>query len=276
MKLPRREFLRLASASPFVFGLNELLGQTQEPPAWWKEALARMKDRAQPGLVFISEEFAEERKKLGWAIRDLLENDDARAREIFCASVVVCLRPEIARACLGAAAAPGRVLVLDPSGHLLEKFDLRLEDLKDPSIFEERFSKRLYGEGEVRLAAAANRIRSTLLPEEKKAFEDLSAESVADRDRASAILLGAFNTLAWLVLYERRKAADGEKDARIRRIIDAHFEAADEKTPGPRLPFGARFEAAVTCAPEEEGVPSQCGMGRLEGKGQRFLEFLEK
>ena len=276
MRLARRDFLRFATGTPFVFGLTDLLAQSQEPPAWWKEALARMKDRARPGLVFIAEESAEERKKLGWAIRDLLESEDGRAREIFCGSVVVCLRPGIARACLGDAAAPGRGIVLDPSGRVLEKFDLRLEDLKDPAVFEERFSKRLYGEGEARLAAAADRIRSTLRPEDKKAFEDLNAESAADRDRASATLLGGFNALSSLILHERRKAADGDLAARLRRIIDAHFEAADEKTPGPRLPFGAKFEAGCSCAAEEEGVPSQCGMGRLEGKGQRFLEFLEK
>ena len=276
MKLARRDFLRFASASPLVFGLNDLWAQSQESPAWWKEALARMKERAMPGLVFISETSKEEREKLGWAIRDLLESGDARARDIFCGSIVVCLRPEIARACLGDAAAPGRGLVLDPSGRVLEKFDLRLEDLKDPAVFEEQFLKRLYGEGEIRLAAAADRIRSTLRPEDKKAFDELSAESAVDRDRATATLLKAFNSLSSLILVERRKATDGERAARFRRIIDDYFEAADETSPGPRLPFGAKFRVPLTCAPEEEGVPSQCGMGRLDGKGQRFLEFLEK
>ena len=113
-------------------------------------------------------------------------------------------------------------------------------------------------------------------PEDKKAFEELTAENAADRDRATATLLAAFNSLSSLILFERRRSADGERAARLRRIIDSKFEAADEKTPGPRLPFGTKFEAAWTCAPEEEGVPSQCGMGRLEGKGERFLEFLEK
>ena len=81
-----------------------------------------------------------------------------------------------------------------------------------------------------------------------------------------------------LLIFERRTSKDSERRGRARQIIDARFEAADEKSPGPRLPFGTRFEAGYGgCGADmEEGVSIQCGMGRLEGKGERFLRFLER
>jgi len=280
MQINRRAFLRVASTSPLVFGLGELFAQEsprQEAPSWWKGALSRMKELGRPGLVFIAPAEAGAREALAKAILDLLESEDSRAREIFCSAVVACFRPDVARACFADDAAPGRVLVLDPAGRVVGKYDLRLDELRDPLAFEGHFSKRLYGEGDARLSGPAELLRAKLTDEEKSAFAELTAEDLAARERASGALTKRSETLMPLLVLERRSSKDPERAARIRRIIDARFGAADEKTPGPRLPFGTWIEPGYGgCSAQEDGVAVQCGMGRLEGKGQRFLRFLEK
>jgi hypothetical protein len=260
--------------------LGELFPQAspcQEVPAWWKAALKRMKELGRPGLVFIAPENEADLEKLGRSIRDLLESGDSRAQEIFCYAVVVCLRINIARVCLPDDAAPGRVLVLDESGRVIEKAEPPGSALEKPEAFEERFSSLIHGEGERRLSASADRLRPKLTDTEKAAFTDLSADAVAARDSATATLAGNSEMLMSLIVRERRATKEAERAARLRQIVDARFKAADEKTPGPRLPFGTWFDPGTGCGIElEDGVSIQCGMARLEGKGQRFLRFLKE
>jgi hypothetical protein len=268
MTLDRRAFLQFASASPLVFGLDSLFAATQspEPPDWWKTALNRMKDLGRPGLVFIAPEAEAGSVALGTAIRDLLESEDSRAREMFCGAVVVCLSHSIAEACLPKDGDSHRVLLLDPSGRVIERADLVLVELKDPGAFEERFSKLLYGGS--RLSESADRLRATLTDEEKAAFAKLTAESASTLAKNAEALMP-------LLIFERRTSKDPERAARLRKIIDSRFESADEKTPGPRLPFGAYYETPRGgCAAEDDNGAIQCGMAKLEGKGRRFLRFL--
>lgn len=272
--IDRRTFLQL----PIVFGLGDLfLPAAQDPPAWWKDALDRMKKLDRPGLVLVMPETEEARDAYARAVLDLLESEDSRAREIFCAAVFIFLRREPAIACLGADASEGRVLALDSDGRVTGKVDRMLDDLKEAGAFHDRASKLLYGDADARLAPAAERVRAKLTPGEMAALGELTAEEPARRDAATAVLARNSDALMPLLVQERRRSKDPERAARLRRVIDGRFEAADEKTPGPRLPFGARIDPGWSCAPgEEEGVAIQCGQAKLEGKGQRFLRFLEK
>lgn len=280
MKIDRRAFLQFASTSPLVFGLSELFARTQsqDPPSWWKNALDRMKLLDRPGLVFVAPVGENDRDNFGWALRDLLESGDSRAREIFCASVVVCLHPNVAARCLPEGAVPGRILVLDPVGRVVDKSELRMKELRNPEAFEQAFSKLLHGEGDAHLALSARVVRAKLTDAERRALADLSADDLARRESATAELAKRAEMLMPLLVFERRSSKDPERQARLRQIIDARFDASDEITPGPKLPFGSRFEPGLGgCgAEQEDGVSIQCGMGRLEGKGQRFLRFLEK
>jgi len=279
MKVDRRTFLGFAATGPLIFGLNELFGQVQvqEPPPWWKGALKRMKETGRPGLVFVAPASADRITELGWAIRDLLESGDSRAQEIFCSAVVICLRPDVARVCLPGDAAPNVILVLDSSGKVVERAESCGVGLENPKSFEERFSLLLHGEGDARLAESADKVRASLTDAEKRALADLAAETVEARDRAARELAKNSEALMPLIVYERRHSKDQQRAAVLQRLVDSRFEAADETAPGPRLPFGARYEAGHGCGAElEEGVPTQCGMARLEGKGQRFLKFLDK
>ena len=278
MRIDRRAFLGFVSASPFAFGLDELLAGTtpQEIPRWWNSALNRMKELDRPGLVFVGPTEDQALETLGFALRDLLESGDPRAREIFCASVVVCLHPSLAAPCLPEAAEPGRVVILDPKGQVVEKAVIPLGALANPGAFEEFISPLLYGEGDARLAAAAERVRSKLTAEEKAALSDLSSDvNIPTRERAARLLARRTDFLMPLLVFERRKGGDSERSIRTRSLIEAQFAASEEKSPGPRLPFGAKYKPGHGCASDEEdGSSIQCGMSRLEGKGQRFLKFL--
>ncbi len=280
MKIDRRAFLQFASTSPLVFGLGDLFARTQaqDPPSWWKDALDRMKLLGRPGLIFVAPVGENDCEDFGWALRDLLESGDSRAREIFCASVVACLHSNVAASCLPEDAVPGRILVLNPDGRVVDKSELHMKELRDPEAFEQTFSKLLHGEGDARLVSSARGVRAKLTDAERKALADLSADDVGRREGATAELAKRAEMLMPLFVFERRGSKDPERQARLRQIIDARFDAADESAPGPRLPFGSRFEPGRGgCGAElEEGVSIQCGMGRLEGKGQRFLRFLEK
>jgi hypothetical protein len=280
MRIDRRDFLGFAATGPLIFGLCDLFAQDQDQdaPPWWKSALQRMKETGRPGLVFIAPESSDRRTELGWAIRDLLESGDSRAQEVFCASVVVCLRSEMAAACLPGDAAPNRMVVLDPAGKVVENAEITGDELKNPEAFEERMSKFLHGEGEARLALAAEQIRTRLTMGEKLALAGLSSELVEERDRNARELAKSAEALMPLLIFERRCSKNPERAGLLRQIIDARFGAADELSPGPRLPFGAKFTPFFGgCGAESgDGVSIQCGMARMEGKGQRFLEFLKK
>lgn len=278
MSFDRRAFLKFASASPFVLGLGDLWArapQSPEPPAWWLGALDHMKYVGRPGLVFVVPEEEDKRDAFADSMRDLLESGDSRAHEIFCSAVVICLRPDVARACLRGDAEPGRTLVLDVKGRIIEKCDRSQGALRNPEIFEERFSKLIHGDGNARLAAATERLRARLTDGEKAALADLDAELLETRERATRTLTKNAETLLPLLILERRTEKDPERAARLRQIVDERFKAADEKLPGPRLPFGSYFRPGGGCGAErEEGVSIQCGMAQLTGKGQRFLRFL--
>src|SRR5437016_2350092 len=56
MKLDRRAFLIQSAATPFIFGLRELIAQ--EPasgaPEWFQKALQRMKETGRTGVVIVA------------------------------------------------------------------------------------------------------------------------------------------------------------------------------------------------------------------------------
>jgi hypothetical protein len=79
-----------------------------------------------------------------------------------------------------------------------------------------------------------------------------------------------------LLIFERGNSTTPERSARLHRLIDTYFDKCEEKSPGPRLPFGARIAPGMGCGVEREDVSVQCGMARLEGKGQRLLLLLKE
>ncbi|HTF57031.1 MAG TPA: hypothetical protein VK661_07335 [Planctomycetota bacterium] len=280
MSLARRDFLRIAAGSPFVFGLADLLGQEaprrRAGPAWWEEALRRMKEGDRPALVFVAPATDEGSAPMARALMDLLESGDSRAQEIFCSAVTICLGPEAARACLPESSTPGKVLILDSAGLVLSSTDLKLETLKDPASFFEAFDKPLHGEGRARLAKRAEAVRGKLKADEKSALESLEAEELKEREKATVVLLMNAEALMPLLVFERGNSATVERAARLRSLIDTYFAKCQEKTPGPRLPFGTRIAPGHGCGVEREDVSVQCGMAQLEGKGQRLLLLLKE
>jgi hypothetical protein len=276
MTLGRRAFLTLASTSPLVFGLADLHARAQkgEAPEWWKRALDRMKELQRPWLVFIMPVTEELRDQVAQHLLDLLEDESPEIAEVFCSTVVACLRPAVADACLKNDAVPGRVLALDPSGRVVGKCELEFDDLREPEDFEARYMRLVHGEKRNRFEGIAEGIRAKLTDEERKAFDLLDAEELAVRERATEVLARRAEVLMPLLVFERRRALQPEKEARLRRIIHERFKAADEKKPGPRLPFGTRIVAGGGCGADEGRGAIQCGMAQQEGKGQRFLRFL--
>lgn len=235
-----------------------------------------MKDGERPGLVFLAPATDEWPVPMAKALLDLLESGDSRAHEIFCSAIVTCLGPEVASACLPESATPGKVLVLESTGRVQSTVDLKLENLKEPAVFFETFDKLLHGADRARLSTRAEAVRGKLTDEEKKAFETLEADDLPVREKASAVLLKNAEALMPLLVFERGTSATPDRAARLRSLIDTYFNRCEEKTPGPRLPFGTRIAPGMDCGVDRDDVAVQCGMARLEGKGQRLLILLKE
>jgi len=280
MSLYRRDFLQVFAGAPLVFGLRDLLtleSSRRAGPTWWEDALNRMKTSASPALVFVAPTPDERRESLAKSLMNLLESGDSRAHEIFCSAVVICLGPEMAKVCLPDSSDPGKVLVLEPSGKVLSTTDLSIEALKNPTVFAETFAALLHGEGNALLSKRADAVQSKMTEEEKRAVATIDAEGIDAREKASTTLAKNADALMPLLVLERRKSTTPERAARMKALIEEYFQKCPEKIPGPRLPFGTRIDPGWGCGAEfNEGASIQCGMARLEGKGERFLRFLKE
>jgi hypothetical protein len=294
MTMDRRTFLKTAAAAaPCIFGLRELFAQEGTPastaPAWFKEALARMKERKLHGVVLIAPATAAEEKALGMALWDLLDGDHAAAHELFTGGVFIGMSPAIAVACgLRKEGEKENRILLDPEGMRVVAESFASEALKTGDAFAGSFEPFLFGKEAERLKARAEELLKTSPDELRSGLRELGGEDIEVRERAAATVQGHAADYHPLYSWLRRSAPDAEVRSALRSILERLYQSAKKDAFGPRLPFGTRVPKFVEggCggwreAPMDEkddkGSMVACGMARIEEpKVRLFLRFLTK
>ncbi len=284
MTMDRRTFLKAAAAAPCVFGLCELFAQDAPAgPEWFRQALARMKERKLYGVVIVAPEAAPEQLELGRQLRDLVDEDYPDVHEHFLTGVFVVMTPALA-ASSGVRKADEKEnrFLLDPEGKRAAADKPEAKTFETPAAFAASFGSFLHGESGERLKARAEELAASAPAEVAAALRDLGADALETRDRASGTLSARAKELIPLYAWKRRTAADSEVSSRLRSIIERQYLA------GSRLPFGTRAPKFIeTCGglmelpqemeTNEKDVAVDCGMGRIDdARVRKFLRFLTK
>src|SRR5688572_21063721 len=213
----RRTFLRVAAAAPCVFGLRELLAQDPDVrPAWFKLALARMKERKLYGVVVLAPSADPAQKKFGEAIWELLEEKNPAAHELFLTSVFIFLTPAAAESC-GVLKAGEEVdrLLLDPDGGRVagDRFDPK--SVHAEKDFVSSFTPFVHGEEGARLKARALEPSASAPAAVLTAIQDLAHEELARREAASGALKEKAADFVPLYAWTRRTSSDPEVTSRL-------------------------------------------------------------
>jgi hypothetical protein len=288
MSLDRRSFLKVAAAAPCIFGLRQFL--VQEPdarPEWFKQALARMKERKLHGVVIIAPANEAEQLELGRRLLEILDADAPDAHELLLTGVFIVMTPALALSSgvRKAEEKDDRVL-LDLTGRRIAADACGTKVFESPAEFATSFSPFLHGESGDRLNVRGEELSVSAPADVHKALVDLGAEDIETRDQAGTALLGRAGNLAPFYAWKRRTATDPEVAARLRSTLERHFKAKAKERPESRLPFGTREPkftdgcgSLIEIPLEFEGkdYAVDCGMGRIDGERVRtFLRFLAK
>lgn len=286
----RRDFLKAAAAAPCVFGLRDLLAQeTDLRPAWFRLALARMKEGRLHGVVVLAPEADPAQKEFGERAWDLLSGDSAEAHELMLTSVFIFTTPAVAESCgVRKAGEDADRFLLDPEGNRVAAEAYDRKSLLTAEGFVASFTPFIHGDSGQRLKSRGEALEASAPAGVKAALRDLGADEVEVRATASAVLARQAADLLPLYAWKRRTATDPEVSSRLKSIIEAHYRSLAAGVPGPRLPFGTRMpkfrngECGVQRELLEnedkgEGPMVACGRGRVDGtKTRMFLRFLTK
>jgi hypothetical protein len=258
----RRDFLRLAGATPLIFGLDDLFTPQDGAPAWYDAALKRMKETRRYGVVLVVPAAEEERATVAEALEALLTTDNDDIREVLGEMVFVCMTPEVAAKTVKSG--KDTRILLAPDGKRVEGDTVALADLA-PEKFAASFCGLLHGKDNLRLKAAAEGIRETAPDSVKKALANLGSESIDVRDEARGALEAKADTIFPLLVWARLSTTAEDVRGGIRTIIRHVMKE-------PSLPYGTEAKMAKV---SEDSCPS-CGMARAPIKLNRVLTFLTK
>lgn len=286
----RRAFLKFAAAAPCVFGLRDLLAQ--EPPdlrpAWFKDALARMKERKLHGVVVIAPSADPAQKQFGVLVRDLVEGAFPAVHELMLTSAFIFMTPAVAEACgVRKADEESTRFLLDPDGKRVAADSPDPKSVENDKSFVESFVPFVHGENGDRLKALSLEVMGSVTAKVFKAMVDLGADELLTREVASADLVAHAADLVPYYAWKRRTASDPEVASRLLAVIETHYRSLPGTVP-PRLPFGTRVPkfadrgcGSMRELAESEAQPDRpmvaCGMGRIDASETKaFLRFLTK
>lgn len=276
----RRQILKSILSAPLVYGLGEFLqGRPavagDDPPAWFRDALRKMKETGRGGVVLVAPAGEEDAKAFGRALLAQVESQDPRVLELFAEAVFICLTPELA-----AKWAPGEGgrRLLDPEGKVfaVDSVDAQTID----HAFASSFSAFLHGKDRERLRAVVSWRRASLSDEERveidRALVDVSSAFEESDAARAAILAAAARIVPALVL-----TALETREPRAAAWLFAQVRAAGEKEAG-RVPFGSRLPLfREVCGFHEEiekedpeALAIACGMALPGENARRFLRVL--
>ena len=287
--MDRRTFLSMAAASPFVFGLQDLLAQESAPadpkPEWLQAALGRMKETRRYGVVLVIPPGKKGQVRLGQGILARLSSPGLQANELFCEVVFICLSEKLAEQFRGGTREGDRAILdgvdrilLDPDGKKVAADRIDLKELEHYWSFHKTFGRFVHGENGERLAAHQKEIEKTLPVEVLEAAARLTAvrtrpESDDDRmlRRKDMDLLRsrADQFAPWMT---RHSELIGGGPFCV--VLWEYFLDQSELEPEHLLPYGIqveRFQRRAGC-----GESVSCGRARIRLTDYRFLEYLAK
>ncbi len=278
MTIDRRAFL---AAAPLVFGLDRLLAQEPERPAWIAAAFKRMKDSGRFGLGLVVPEADPLQKRVGSALWSLTFSELQPVRRLLAECVLVCTtQPDL----LGVR--DGRTMVLlSPEGTLLDGVRIELGALEDGERFAAAAEVLLTAEG--RRARRAAELERGLSPELRRSLDRLDAEEVAERNQAFTAVAAEADRIAPLLAQLARTASTPEGRGRAGQALVRLYDQAKADTFGPRLPYGARVPklrqagcgglVEARDGEPDEAVAIECGKAAVNADQTRlFLRFLAK
>lgn len=268
------------AATPLLFGLRDLFGQDSGDPAplWYRAALTRMKETRRHGVVLVAPADTKGRIAFGETLRARLDADDPETIELFCETVVIALRPEIAARVVKRSKSEENRFLLDPDGRQVAADRVPAEALGSSRSFAESFGAFVRGSDGERLRVLADSIRVSA--EVKSALSKLDSEDWDEREEAVSVLVRHADAIAPVLVRERIVAGSDERRLRIRMVLRRWFREQEPLKSGARLPYGVvRVDYLETCGSfedEEDGVGVACGRARPSREARKFLRFLTK
>jgi hypothetical protein len=261
----RRDFLRIAGATPLIVGLDRLFAQDDGIPAWYTNALKRLKATGRHGIVFVVPVDADERAAWAQAFLDLVDADNADVREVLGLGVVVCVTPEVAARTVRSGGSKDNRFLLDADGKTLASDSVEGASLA-PEAFIKASREWLHGKDNERLKAAADAHLKAAPDSVRTALDKLALESIEARDEARGVLQAKADGIFALLVWTRLTTKNRDVSASIEFIIKGWSAAAG------RVPFGAQ----VVDLPVKGRECNECGMMRVRPEHRRLLTFLVK
>ncbi len=279
----RRTFLALGAGAPAVFGLTEVLAfppgrQDDARPAWYSEALKRMKETGRCGVALVAPEGPGSLLEFGQALLERIEADDADVREMLFETVFICLTAAHAKALLPG---EGNRLLLDPDGKRIAGDAVAIETLDDTRKFVDSFRAFVHGERGERLRDSVATLRKGLSATEREEIEksiDALDTDAAAPEVATVLVSGKAERIASWLVCARLEAVHAQGRDRLRGLIAAAYAKRASRLPfGTRLPKFRSICGHNTEVEEGEDRPGPpCGMAESSKQGRRFIKVLIK
>ncbi|MAG56389.1 MAG: hypothetical protein CMJ83_08875 [Planctomycetes bacterium] len=302
--MDRRSFIAAGVGAPLVFGFTELLsrestGDVDPRPTWLIKALAKMKEKGLPGVIFVVPESKEQKRLLAealhaigyedplvdWAHLDGREPEAVRSetrrlgRELSATTVLICLDRKRASLLFGT---EGNRLLISPAGRTLARATVDEKKL-EPGFVQStlQFAHGKRGEHlKDQVTALRARLPETRRTQIEEALAVLLKPGREDKLETSRRRLvdGVVELAPWLI--QVRDATSNERfETRLQEVL--------RKLPivsPSRLPFGTEdlefrrggcgsWVRATTPAPTRLLVA--CGMAKTRPGHRRFLAFLK-
>lgn len=271
MLVQRRQFLTAVAAAAVVYGLDRFsLGgddpaapKTDEPPQWFKDAVAEMKATKSPAIAIVLPAEKAARETLRAAIEDLLRDAELESQIHLLEAVYVVVEGRHVGAKSGETA-----VLLDADGKRVKGAAVTF------TLREFAATVRPLLRDDDSLAKRAKAARTS-------EFEKLAAGvSPTDEEKVEAAveaLAAKFSTVGPAVIeaYESAKPGSGQASSFatvIRRAFVRRRDGQGDDRARP-LPFGTSWKALPE--PEKDPCPG-CGMMMRRPRSNEILELLAK
>jgi hypothetical protein len=213
-------------------------------PNWYQDALAKMTATRRHAIVLVLPDDTAERAHLADAWLPLLESMDIDVVELLAEGLFIHVTPAIAKDTVRRPNEPANRFVLNPDGKVIAADVCNLAAFLAKDRFVRQSRRLLRGEGNVRLKAEAEKLRSNLTPAELTPLETHDASALsAQVDRIMPLL-------SWMRLSGKTW---------VGQLIEGGRVAA---------PVGMELKGQWT-----DFCPA-CGRGRTGPEARRFLTFL--
>jgi hypothetical protein len=268
MSIGRRTFLAQVASLPLVYGLQAEQEKGGEDPAWFAQALARMKETGRWGVVLLLPGAANARWVLGqtlWAIT-AFESEDLDAHRLFCETVFIVMTPEFAGKHFPGKEGSNRIL-LSHDGNFLASDQIDLGILAKPADFFTSFGQFIHGENNQRLVERARNMEKTFSSELKEAFSKLGSELDEERLQAGLTVVCQIEGVTPVLMSIAETAEAPRRRLQARNLLTSYFSGLRPDAPGAKVPYGCS-------GPHYYDPCRSCGMARVPERSRMFLKFL--